>query len=336
LAKGPGVAVGRSGASIGNVTYCQDDFWPHNTCLYVTDFLGNDPRFCYYWLKTLNLAKFNSGSAQQSLNRNYIYDTSATIPKLPEQRAIAAILRALDDKIELNRRMSETLEATARALFKSWFIDRDSAHAKTEKWSHVPFLQEAMLLSGGTPKTDVAEYWNGNVKWASAKDVSQCSGLFLTSTERSITQAGLDQSATQVIPKFATVVVARGATTGRFCMFGDDIAMNQTCYALKSRSNHPFWLNCVFADLVDSLVHAAHGSVFDTITTKTFEAASILKPSDDFIESFEKKIAPLFQRILMGTRENQTLAELRDTLLPKLISGELRIKDAERFVEEVA
>ena len=122
----------------------------------------------------------------------------------------------------------------------------------------------------------MAEYWGGSIAWASAKDVSQCSDPFLISTERLITERGLEESSTRIIPKLATVVVARGATTGRFCMFGHEMAMNQTCYTLDSTEQRPFWLNCAFSNVIDALVHAGHGSVFNTITTTTIEGARVI------------------------------------------------------------
>lgn len=167
-----------------------------------------------------------------------------TLPILHEQRQIARILGALDDKIEVNRKMNEALEEMAGALFKSWFVDFDPVRSKAEgrepglpahypgsfevselgeipkRWAVCPILEDAQLLSGGTPKTDRAEYWEGDVLWASAKDVSQSPQSFLVDTERHITHNGLEQSATQLIPQFATVVVACGATTGRMVMFG--------------------------------------------------------------------------------------------------------------------
>ena len=130
LASGPGVVVGRSGASFGKVHYCSQDYWPHNTVLYVTDFKGNDPQFVYYFLSTIDFSRYNSGSAQPSLNRNYIYAIPIAFPGLEEQRAIACILGALDDKIELNRRMNRTLEGLARAVFQSWFVDFDPVRVK--------------------------------------------------------------------------------------------------------------------------------------------------------------------------------------------------------------
>ena len=202
-------------------------------------------------------------------------------PPFGEQRAIASVLGALDDKIDLNRRMNDTLEAMTRAIFKDWFVNFGPVRAKmegvhprprardrgafsspfrwgrvTEGWNKEPLLAHARLISGGTPRTDVTAYWGGEIRWASAKDVSQCGEAFLIETERTISKRGLNESATWMISAFATVVVARGATTGRYCMFAREMAMNQTCYALESRS-YPFWLNCTFHSLVEGLVSAA-------------------------------------------------------------------------------
>lgn len=284
-----------------------------------------------------------------------------TLPTIADQRAIAETLGALDEKIDFNRRMNETLEAMARAIFKEWFVDFGPTRAKMEGrfpylapeiwslfpdlldnegkphgWHIEPLLRHTRLISGGTPKTDVAAYWNGPVAWASAKDVSQCAETFLVATDRTITERGLNESATRIVPKLATVVVARGATTGRFCMFGRDMAMNQTCYALAALEQRPFWLNCTFARLVDSLVHAAHGSVFDTITTQTIEGGRATIPDTDLLDHFEATVSPLFSRVLTNIEESVTLAATRDLLLPKLMSGEIRVRDAERIVEAAA
>ena len=132
LANGPGVVVGRSGASAGRVHFIDVDYWPHNTCLYVTDFLGNSPRFAYYLLQTLDLASFNSGSAQPSLNRNFLYSIPLKIPTRLEQDGIVALLSVLDDRIALLQETNATLEAIAQALFKSWFVDFDPVRAKME------------------------------------------------------------------------------------------------------------------------------------------------------------------------------------------------------------
>jgi len=125
IVRGPGVVIGRSG-SLGGGQFIQSDFWPLNTTLWVKDFKGNDPRFCYYLLRSLDLSHFNAGSGVPTLNRNHIHPLLVRVPTdRQEQRAIAHILGTLDDKIEVNRRVSETLEATTRALFESWFVRFD-------------------------------------------------------------------------------------------------------------------------------------------------------------------------------------------------------------------
>jgi type I restriction enzyme, S subunit len=302
------------------------------------------------------------GATMPSLNTQLLSDVAIYYPKVEEQRAIALILSTIDDKIELNRRMNEALEAAASALFKSWFVDFDPVRAKAagddpglpkpladvlpdslaqlelgaapSGWGIGSILDRANLLSGGTPKTDRPEYWNGRIPWATAKDVSQCGTTFLIHTDRNITERGLEESATQMIPMFSTVVVARGATTGRMALLGREMAMNQTCYALASKIGTPFALYCQLRQGMVNLVHAAHGSVFDTITTTTFANSRIFLPLTAVLESFETRITPLFRRILANIEESRTLAGLRNTLLPKLISGEIRIKDTERIVGE--
>ena len=129
-APGPGVVIGRSGASMGRVHYCDEDYWPHNTCIYVTDFIGNNPLFVYYKLAELDLARYNSGSAQPSLNRNYIYGMSLRVPVRRLQDEIVNTVHSIDKKIDFNRRINQTLEAMAQAIFKSWFVDFDPVKAK--------------------------------------------------------------------------------------------------------------------------------------------------------------------------------------------------------------
>jgi type I restriction enzyme S subunit len=256
--------------------------------------------------------------------------------------------------------MNETLGAMARALFKDWFVDFGPTRAKREGrepylatelwalfperlddegkpegWTIEPLLDQARLISGGTPRTDVVAYWNGPITWASAKDVSQCSEAFLIETERSITPRGLEESSTRLIPKDATAVVAGGATTGRYCLFGAEMAMNQTCYALASLKQQPFWLNCAFGFVVQELVHSAHGSVFDTITTKTIQQARVTISRQGLIDSFEETVSPLFGRIHPNLEESRTLTQTRDLLLPKLMSGEIRVREAEQQVAMV-
>ena len=133
--KGPGVITGRYG-TLGKVYFVTEDFWPLNTTLYVRDFKGNDPRFIAYFLRSLDFSACSDKAAVPGLNRNHLHEAAVRVPPLTEQRAIAHILGTLDDKIELNRRMNQTLEEMARALFKSWFVDFDPVRAKAALRQH--------------------------------------------------------------------------------------------------------------------------------------------------------------------------------------------------------
>jgi type I restriction enzyme S subunit len=280
-----------------------------------------DALFLYYVFCSAEQQDYIHRNAIQTgvphTNLGILRNTPLTLPPLREQRAAASLLGSLDDKIELNRRMNATLEAMARALFQDRLANSDRIGS---------ILEQADLMSGGTPKTSEADYWDGTILWASAKDVSQCGDAFLVSTDRTITERGLKESATKLIPAYSTIVVARGATTGRLAMLGGAMAMNQTCYALRSNIDAPFALYCSARNFIDRMVHAAHGSVFDTVTTRTFETTDVPLPDKEAQYEFEKVASPLFRKILANLRESRTLAALRDTLLPKLLSGEIRVK----------
>lgn len=322
-----------------------------------------DPAFYYYYLQSFEGRTTIRSIVEQGAGAAGI--RGSDLGRLPvawfdpgRQREIARVLSSIDDKIELNRRMSQTLEAIAQAIFKSWFVDfgpvrangaGDSAESIRHRygmseralayfpseltdtpagaspvgWEVGSIMDHARLLSGGTPKTSRGDYWDGDIHWASAKDVSQCGATFLVSTERRITALGLKESATQLVPAYATAVVARGATTGRMAMLGAEMAMNKTCYALATTTSTPITLYLRLKGRIEEMVRAAHGSVFDTITTATFRTTPFLKPPIGLMCEFEALVQPLFQEAMKLHMTALTLCTLRDSLLPKLLSGEL-------------
>ena len=283
------------------------------------------------------------------------YGLPVQVPSLPEQCAIAHILGTLDDRIELNRRMNETLEEMARALFKSWFVDFDPVRAKMEgrdiglppdvadlfpdrladsELGEIPegwevgFLDDAIeLLSGGTPRTSVASYWNGDIPWYTAKDAPSLSDIFALDTERTITQAGVENSSTKILPVGTTIITARG-TVGRLACLGIPMAMNQTCYGIQGAQGYSdFFTYWTVRKAVDELQSRTHGTIFDTITRQTFKIVDMVLPPVNVTEAFECTVNPIMERILNNLYESQTLTVQRDALLPKLVSGEVRVGD---------
>jgi type I restriction enzyme S subunit len=283
------------------------------------------------------------------------------LPPLHEQRAIAHILGTLDDKIELNRRRNQTLEAMARALFKDWFVDFGPVHAKMEGrepylpdevwklfpdrlddegmpegWKMQPLSELLTILGGGTPKTSVEEYWGGDIPWFSVVDTPSGSDVFVVATEKAITAPGLAGSSARLIPKGTTIISARG-TVGNLAIAGREMTFNQSCYGLRGNDNAgDYFVYLTAQQMVDQLKSMAHGSVFSTITRRTFDAIHCPVPPPVVLATFEGLVTGWFSAVLSGVEECRTLARLRDTLLPKLISGDLRIDNAEKFLEIVA
>lgn len=298
-------------------------------------------------------------TVQITVNLKDLRQLQIPFPEKSERNAIAHILGTLDDKIELNRKQNETLEAMARALFKAWFVDFEPVRAKMEgRWQRgqsLPGLPAHLydlfpdrlveselgeipeewrvgsssdaveIIGGGTPKTSVSEYWNGEIPWFSVVDTPAASDVFVVQTEKSITQAGLNGSSARLITKGTTIISARG-TVGNLAIAGCDMTFNQSCYALRGKNGSGIYFVFLSAQrMVEQLKAMAHGSVFSTITRQTFEAVRAVLPPENVLQQFEKNAAGLLDPILVNVNESRSLAQLRDTLLPKLISGELRV-----------
>lgn len=284
------------------------------------------------------------GSVQDNINLATFERIEFKVPPLPEQTAIARILSALDDKIELNLAMNRTLEDMAMALYKHWFVDFgpfqhqefiDSELGMIPKWWEVKgILDVADLLSGGTPKTTIDEYWNGEISWVSAKDIGN-GVLYINQTEKTITELGVKNSSTKILPEDTVILVARGSV-GKYGMIAKPMAMNQSCYGLYSKGLYSQGMvYLMFSLLIEQFQRMSYGSVFDTITTPTFNSAKVIVAPNNVVEDFKPLVDSYFNQLKKLTLENQTLTTLRDTLLPKLISGEVRVKDAEKQVEQL-
>lgn len=367
LAKGPGVVIGRSGASIGRVHYSTVDYWPHNTCLYVTDFLGNLPPFAYYLLRTLDLAGYNSGSAQPSLNRNYIYGLRLQVPPPADQAQIVTVLQSLDDRIDLLRQTNSTLESIAQALFKSWFIDFDPVRAKAEGrepegmdaataalfpaefeeselgaipkgWAVQPVGDLVEAVGGSTPDTKNEAFWEPAVHyWTSPKDLSGATAPVLLDTERKVSGAGLAKISSGLLP-VGTLLMSSRAPIGYLSLSQVPVAINQGYIAMPPGSRLPpahmyFWCQ----HNMDAIKGRANGSTFMEISKKAFRPIPALLPSPEVVNKFHDFATAVFSRVTANERQARALAELRDTLLPRLISGKLRLPEAqEQLADAIA
>ena len=220
-------------------------------------------------------------------------------------------------------------------LFRSErFVDSELGPIP-EGWEVEPISSIVIILSGGTPKTKKPSYWGGNIPWFSVVDTPSPGNVFVIDTQKHITKAGVDSSAAKIFRADTVIITARG-TVGNVVMSATPMAFNQSCYGIHGKTGYDdFFIFFTVKELVEELQRIAHGSVFDTITRKTFDSVKMPIPTPQIAKHYNKKISPWLDLIKSNLFEMETLSKLRDLLLPKLISGEIRIKDAEKVVEEV-
>ena len=276
---------------------------------------NTDYMFLYYLLKYNKdkIENLGSGTTFKEVSGSTMRGVEVFVPdKIEEQQQIASVLSVLDDKIEKNNAINENLQQQAAALFSSLY-DRSN--------TEVRFTDLIQILGGGTPKTGENTYWNGNIAFFTPKDVGTPYTLI---TEKTITEEGLSHCNSRLYPVNTVFVTARG-TVGKVGMSGVPMAMNQSCYALVGKETHQLLVYFYTLKVVDRLKHKASGAVFDAITTKDFESEQIMKLSDDDARAFLCIAEPMFQKVLNNCIENLRLSTLRDSLLPKLMSGEIDV-----------
>lgn len=286
-----------------------------------------DSRFLSYFFQQKSFRDYilniSVGATMPSINTEILKSIPISYPEFHEQKAIAAVLSSLDDKIDLLHRQNLTLEAMAETLFRQWFIEEAQ-----EDWAEKSLLDVVELVGGGTPKTSMPEYWGGEIPWLSGGDIASSHKSFVISSEKTITENGLNNSSTKLLPKFSTVISARG-TVGKYALLSEPMTYSQSNYGIIPKiENCYFFTYLLINHVVVELQSSAYGSVFDTITTATFKGIVISVPTTDDIKYFENTVTGYFVKKLHCLNQISTLEKLRDTLLPKLMSGEVRVKVA--------
>lgn len=298
-------------------------FWVNNHAHVVRGNDSADTRYLSYAVEAADISGYLTGSTQPKLTKDSLLKIEVPAPALSEQRAIADVLGALDDKIESNRRQVQVLDELMVTIYRA-SLGGDL----------VPFLNIASPVSGGTPRRSEPEFWNPEIPWASAKDISAASAGVILSTFERISLSGLSNSAAELVPAGTTVITARG-TVGAIARLGIAGTFNQSCYGLIPADPGVHYLEVYLSTRasVDELKRSSHGTVFDTITRQTFELLKVQKLDEGRRNRTVAEIESLDKLVIARLRESSQLMELRDTLLPELLSGRLRVRDAETVVE---
>lgn len=353
----PGVVTGRYG-TVGEVFFLTEPFWPLNTTLFVKDFKGNDPRFCFYLLRSLDFTAFMDKSGVPGVNRNHLHSIPVSIPSIGEQRVIGGALGSLDDMVDVNRQTGETLEEIARTLFQSWFVDFDPVRGSAtvpedirrlfpdrlvdspigpvpEGWEVAPLgehvevmrglsytgaglADEGMPLhnlnsirEGGGYKEDGIKHYVGEFR---ERDRVRPGDVIVANTEQGFGHLLIGYPA--IVPK----------------SFGDDGIYSQDLSRLRPLDGSPLTPRWLYLLLVGHRMHHqvagySNGTTVNHLAMDGLEKPLIAVPPRELVEHFDAIVAPMFDQQEALKAESKTLAALRDTLLPKLISGELRLND---------
>lgn len=341
----PCITIGRSG-NVGT-PYIYERCWAHNTVLYIDDFKGNDPLYLYYLLKTIPLASYGGGSAVPTLNRNHIHPIEIKhTPSLEEQRRIAGILGAIDDKIENNRRINTNLELQAQALYKQWFVDFEfpNEEGKPYKSSGGKMVDSDLgpipdgwcvgkledigdIIGGGTPSKAVAEYYTKNgIAWITPKDLSVSHLKFTAKGETDITELGYKNSSAKIMPR-GSVLFSSRAPIGYISIAKNDICTNQGFKSVVPNNGCTAFVYYFLLSNTENIESKATGSTFKEASGALMKSLDLVIPSEDILEKFETIMSPIFESQEKFEAENETLATLRDTLLPKLMNGEIKVAE---------
>lgn len=292
-----------------------------------------DYRYLFYWFllagKTGELDQYFTGATIKHMPGQKLKEVVIDKPPLEIQHRIADILSAYDDLIENNQKQIKLLEEAAQRLYKEWFVDlRFPGHENTkivdgvpEGWSIYPFSSKVDIMSGGTPKTSVPDYYNGKIPFYTPKDND--GAFFAYKTQMNITEGGLKNCNSRLYPPKTVIITARG-TVGKTTILAVPMAMNQSCYALKMKENDaPYYLFFALNNEIKALQTMANGGVFNTIIGKTFDSINIQIPKNPLIYGFEETVRPFMEQIKNKLQANLKLVEARDRLLPKLMNGEV-------------
>jgi type I restriction enzyme S subunit len=290
------------------------------------------PRFKSY------IDKMSTGSTIKHISLKTMRNYEMKVPSINTQQQIVSILKSLDDKIHVSRRINENLEQQAQALFKSWFVDFEpfkngefveSDLGRIPKGWRVEVLGDVCkCILGGTPSRNKEEYWNGNIAWINSGEVNE---FRIVKPSEYITEEGLKHSATKLLPKKTTVLAITGATLGQVSLLEIDSCANQSVIGVLENDNIPYeFIYPLINVKITELCSHMTGGAQQHINKNNVEQLNIVLPSENVMAEYKEKTKSIYSQITNCCFESRRLAELRDTLLPKLMSGELKVNEIEK------
>ncbi len=313
------IVIGRVGAYCGATYYENQPVWISDNALSAKPKGENIVKYFFYLLKNMNLNQHSIGSSHPLITQTLLNSLDVKISNNPkEQHAIASILSSLDDKIDLLHRQNNTLESMAETLFRQWFVEETQ-----DDWAFIKLGDAIETTSGGTPSRSKMEYYeNGTIHWVKSKELS---GSFILETEEMITEDALKKSSAKLLPENSILIAMYGATVGEYGIISKKMTCNQAVCALIPNEKYPYSFLFIFTKInKEKLISMAIGSAQQNISQLLIKQLPVLTCYEK-ISEFNLIVEPFFEKIKRNKKQIQALEKLRDTLLPKLISGEIRV-----------
>ena len=329
------IAIGRVGAYCGCVYLTKGKVWISDNAISAKANSNADNNYLYYLLDSLNLNRHRIGGAQPLMTQDLIGRIKVFLPPLPTQRRIASILSSLDDKIAINRRICENLEAQAQALFKHWFIDfapfKNGKFVESELgmipegWRVGTLEELGEVVGGATPsKANDSYYTQKGIAWLTPKDLSNKLMKFTSRGEIDITQEGYDSCSAKLMPK-GSVLFSSRAPIGYLTIAKNDICTNQGFKSVVPKYAGTAYIYYLLKNNTKRIESMASGTTFKEASGSLMKSLSVVVPPKRIIDEYEASVAEMFNEQEVIEQESSRLSALRDTLLPKLMSGEIKV-----------
>ena len=325
-AKAPGVITGRSG-TIGKVVYVEEDYWPHNTSLWVTNFYDNNPKFIYYMYINLNLARFSAGSGVPTLNRNDIHAQTIPLPPLDEQKKIAEILSTWDEAINLNINLIENKKRFKKALMQNLLTAKIRFPEFKDEWKETKLKDICVKMrSGGTPKSTNKKFYNGNIPFVKINNMT-LGGKYIYDTQVKITEEGLENSSAWLVPK-NSLIYSMYASFGFVSINKIEVATSQAMMCIvpnlsKVALEYLYYFLDDFQKDVRSFVETGTQGNLNAEIVKNFK---IKLPNLKEQQKIAEVLTAFDDEINLLNLKLENLKKQKQGLMQKLLSGKVRAK----------
>ena len=291
----------------------------------------SDADFLYYLIcsplvRNPAIKSMVGSSGRQRVQTDVVVNLDIELPPIEEQRKISWLLKTIDDKIELNNKINNNLEQQAQAIFKAWFVDFEPFGGELPNdWKHTKLGTSCNCVLGGTPSRNKIEYWNGTIPWINSGEVNK---FRIIKPSETITNLGLEKSATKLLPTKTTVLAITGATLGQVSLLEIDACANQSVVGIIPNDNLPYeYIYPLIKQNIAELVSNQTGGAQQHINKQNVENLDIVIPPYTYLAKYQNTVCSIYEMIANNCFENERLSSLRDNLLPKLMSGELDVSN---------